>query len=308
MPSIGTAPASDIEEGGWIDRWAPAAARPYLRLWRLDRPIGTWLLLFPCWWSVALAAPAWPDPWLIVVFAVGAVVMRGVGCTFNDILDRDLDARVQRTADRPLPSGAITLTAAYAFLGFGLLLGFAILLTFNRLTIALGVASLLLVFTYPLMKRVTWWPQFFLGLTFNWGALMGYAAASGALAWPAALLYAGGILWTLGYDTIYAHQDKEDDALVGIKSAARRLGPSTRPALFAFYGGAVVLFDIAGLAAGLGWPFYLALAAAACQLSWQAWNVDIDRPQDCLAKFKSNRLFGWLLLAGIMAGRLAGPP
>lgn len=302
---MSTATASDIPRESWITRYLPRGAQPYARLMRADRPIGTWLLLFPCWWGLALASPGLPPASFLLLFAVGAFVMRGAGCTYNDIVDRDFDGRVARTADRPIPSGAVTLRGAVAFLLAQLLAGLAILLAFDATTIALGVASLVLVFTYPLMKRVTWWPQFFLGLTFNWGVLMGWTAVAGALGAPALLLYAGGIAWTLGYDTIYAHQDKEDDALVGVKSSARRLGDRTRPALFAFYAAAAALFGAAGHAAGLSSPFWVALAAAGAQMAWQAWRVDTDQPADCLAKFRSNRLVGWILLAGIVAGSAA---
>jgi 4-hydroxybenzoate polyprenyltransferase len=295
--------ASDIPRTGLLARLLPPAALPYARLMRADRPIGTWLLLFPCWWGIALATPGRPSAWLLALFALGAFVMRGAGCTYNDIVDRDFDGRVARTADRPIPSGAVSVRGALVFLAAQLLAGLAILLTFDATTIALGVASLILVFTYPLMKRVTWWPQFFLGLAFNWGALMGWSAVTGGLALAPLLLYAGGIAWTLGYDTIYAHQDREDDALVGIKSSARRLGARTRVALAAFYGLAVLLFAAAGFQAGLGWPFWIALAAAAAQLAWQAARLDIDQPADCLAKFRSNRFVGWLVLAGIVAGQ-----
>jgi 4-hydroxybenzoate polyprenyltransferase len=303
-PASGTS-ASDIPKTGWVERLAPAELRPYARLARLDRPIGTWLLLFPCWWGIALATDGWPSLALMAIFAVGAIVMRGAGCTYNDIVDRDFDGRVARTADRPIPSGAVSVRQAVAFLIVQLAIGLAILLSLGPTAIWLGVLSLVLVFTYPLMKRVTWWPQFFLGLAFNWGALMGYAAVADALAAPSLLLYAAGILWTLGYDTIYAHQDKEDDALIGVKSSALRLGDRTRPALFAFYAGTAALLAAAGAAAQLAWPFYVLLAAGAAQLLWQAATVSIDQPSDCLAKFKSNRLFGWLLLAGIVAGHLA---
>jgi 4-hydroxybenzoate polyprenyltransferase len=295
--------ASDIPRTGLLARLLPPAALPYARLMRADRPIGTWLLLFPCWWGIALATPGRPSAWLLALFALGAFVMRGAGCTYNDIVDRDFDGRVARTADRPIPSGAVSVRGALVFLAAQLLAGLAILLTFDATTIALGVASLILVFTYPLMKRVTWWPQFFLGLAFNWGALMGWSAVTGGLSAAPLLLYAGGIAWTLGYDTIYAHQDREDDALVGIKSSARRLGARTRVALAAFYGLAVLLFAAAGFQAGLGWPFWIALAAAAAQLAWQAARLDIDQPADCLAKFRSNRFVGWLVLAGIVAGQ-----
>jgi 4-hydroxybenzoate polyprenyltransferase len=230
--------------------------------------------------------------------------MRGAGCTYNDIVDRDFDARVARTADRPIPSGAVSLRQAIAFLFAQLLLGLVILLSLSATAIWLGVLSLVLVFTYPLMKRVTWWPQFFLGLAFNWGALMGYAAVADGLATPSPVLYAAGILWTLGYDTIYAHQDKEDDALIGVKSSALRLGAHTRPALYIFYLGAAILIGVAGWLASLAWPFYLLLAAALAQMLWQATDLKIDDPADCLAKFKSNRLAGWLVLAGIVAGQL----
>jgi 4-hydroxybenzoate polyprenyltransferase len=302
--TVGTT-ASDIPKNGWMERWTPLALRPYLRLARLDRPIGTWLLLFPCWWGVALASPGWPSLWLLAAFGLGAIVMRGAGCTYNDIVDRDFDARVARTADRPIPSGAVSLRQAIAFLLLQLFLGLAVLLTFNRPAIILGVLSLLLVFTYPLMKRITWWPQFFLGLAFNWGALMGYAAVNFGLGLPAILLYVAGIAWTLGYDTIYAHQDKADDMLVGIKSSALFLKQATRPALFGFYLATVMLLSAAGIAAGLAWPYWALLTVGAAQLAWQALTVDLDQPTDCLAKFKSNRLFGWLVLAGVIVGRLA---
>lgn len=288
-------------------RALPAALRPYAALARLDRPIGTWLLLFPCWWAVALTGLPAVDPWqslrLALLFALGAIVMRGAGCTFNDIVDRDFDAQVARTRARPIPSGAVSLRAAWLFLACELLLGFAILMTLDHYAVLLGAASLILLFTYPFMKRVTFWPQAFLGLAFNWGALLGSAAASGTLGPAALALYAGGICWTLGYDTIYAHQDKEDDALIGVKSLALRLGARTRPWLFVFYGGAVVCFALAGVANRLSWPFYALLAVAAVQLMWQAATIDTEDAADCLAKFRANRWFGWLLLAAILAGQ-----
>ncbi len=309
--------ASDIRRDGWIDRLLPPPARPYARLMRLDRPIGAWLLLFPCWWGFALAldrthrADVWHDPtqaWLVVgpviLFAVGGVVMRGAGCTYNDIVDRDFDAKVARTALRPIPSGQVSVWQAAAFLAAQLLVGLLILLTFNRFTILLGVLSLALVFTYPLMKRITHWPQAFLGLTFNWGALMGWAAATGSLGLPAFALYAGGIAWTLHYDTIYAHQDKEDDALIGVKSTALELGAQTKPWLAGFSVATIVLFEIAVALAHLGWPALLAVAGVALHLTWQILTVDLDDPADCLAKFRSNRWIGWLLLIGIIAGQL----
>jgi 4-hydroxybenzoate polyprenyltransferase len=300
-------PASDIPVGGWVDRWMPPAVRPYIRLARLDRPIGTWLLLFPCWWSIAMAWTGLRDAWLFARFGIGALVMRGAGCTFNDIVDRDFDARVARTRNRPLPAGEVTVAQAVAFLAVQLAIGLAVLLALNFFAIAVGTASLALVFTYPLTKRVTFWPQFVLGLTFNWGALLGWAAVRGELALPAVLLYIGGILWTLGYDTIYAHQDRRDDPAAGVKSSARALGLGSKPWLYAFYAGAVLLFAAAGLAGGDRWPFFAGLALGAIQLAWQVSDVDLDNPKDCLAKFKSNRLFSWLFLAGILAGHALYP-
>ncbi len=302
----GTGP-TDIPAAHWIDRALPRAARPYARLMRLDRPIGTWLLLFPCWWSVALGTLA-PDremAWRFALFALGAVVMRGAGCTWNDITDREFDARVARTRTRPIASGEVSVRRAVLFLAAQLALGLLILLQFNAYTVWLGVASLVVVVLYPLAKRVTYWPQFGLGLAFNWGALMGWAAVNGSLGPPALLLYAAGIFWTLGYDTIYAHQDKEDDLIVGVKSSAIRLGRATRPFLFGVYGAAIALMAWAGGTMGFGWPFHAGLALAAAQLLWQAARVDIDDPADCLAKFKSNRLFGWLVLGGLLAEHAA---
>ncbi len=295
---------TDIPSGDWVDRLAPRHWRPYLRLARLDRPIGTWLLLFPGWWGIALAAGGWPDWKLMILFAAGAVAMRGAGCTFNDIADRDFDARVERTRARPIPSGQVSVRQAALFMACELAVGALVLLCLNRLAIDLGFTVLLLIATYPFMKRVTYWPQFFLGLNFNWGALMGFAAASGVLGWPAYLLYAGGIAWTLGYDTIYAHQDKEDDALIGVKSSALALGENTRPFLFVFYAAAAGLWAGAGYAAGLGPWFWFALGLAAAQMAWQAGAVALDESGDCLAKFKSNRAVGWLLLAGITAAHV----
>jgi len=295
---------TDIRTGDWADRFAPPGLVPYLRLARLDRPIGTWLLLFPGWWAIALAATGWPDWRLILLFGIGAVVMRGAGCTLNDLIDRDFDAKVARTRTRPLPSGAVTPRQAAFFLVLQLAVGAAILASLDELAILLGFLVLLLVATYPLMKRVTYWPQFFLGLNFNWGALMGWAAVRGTLEAPALLLYLGGIAWTLGYDTIYAHQDKEDDALIGVKSSALALGGRTRPWLFLFYAGAAALWGVSGAALGLAWPFWLGLGAAALQLCWQAAMVDIDDPRDCLAKFRSNRWCGWIMLLGIIAAHV----
>ncbi len=300
--------ASDIPTEHWLDRWIPGRARPYGRLARLDRPIGTWLLYIPCLWGVVLASPGLAGPyWIAAYFALfgaGALVMRGAGCTFNDIVDKDYDIQVARTRVRPIASGAITVPRAVAFLIIQLLVGLAILAAFNAFTIVLGVASLALVFTYPFMKRITYWPQAFLGLTFNWGVLMGYGAVTGTLAPAAITLYGASFFWTLGYDTIYAHQDKEDDVLVGVKSLALRLGPGTRGWLFAFYGAATVLMAVAGYLAGLHWLYYVGLGGALAQLMWQAARVDIDDPDDCLAKFKSNRTFGFILLAALATGQI----
>ena len=293
---------SDIRHGDWVERHLPAWGQPYARLARLDRPIGTWLLLFPGWWGIALASSGWPDPALLLLFALGAVAMRGAGCTLNDIADRDYDAQVARTRLRPLPSGAVTLWQAALFLVFQLAIGAAVLFSLNRTSMLLGVAVLGLIGTYPFMKRVTYWPQVFLGLNFNWGALIGWTAVTGELALPPLLLYLGGIFWTIGYDTIYAHQDKEDDLRIGVKSSALALGSHTRPWLFGFYAAALLSWIAAGLAAGLGALFWLGLAGSALQLAWQAVRVAIDDPADCLAKFRSNRVVGWLMLAGIAGG------
>jgi 4-hydroxybenzoate polyprenyltransferase len=295
---------TDIHVGDWVDRLLPRWAEPYARLARLDRPIGTWLLLFPGWWGIALAGPHWPDWWLMLLFAIGALVMRGAGCTLNDIADRDYDGQVARTRLRPIPSGRVSVPQALAFLVLQLAIGAAILLSLNRMSILLGLAVLGLIATYPYMKRITYWPQLFLGLNFNWGVLIGWTAVTGSLSWRPILLYLGGICWTLGYDTIYAHQDKEDDARIGVKSSALALGERTRPFLFLFYGGATVLWLTAGIADSLHPVFLIGLGLAAAQLAWQAVMVDINNPIDCLGKFRSNRVVGWLLLAGIIARHL----
>ena len=305
--SAETESASDIRPDHWVDRHAPAVLRPYLRLARIDRPIGTWLLLIPCWWGVALATSSlpgtnWPNPVFFVLFAIGALVMRGAGCCWNDIMDRDFDGRVARTALRPIPSGDITVRQAVAFMGFLMLIGLLCLMPLNLFAGLVAVSSLVLVAIYPLMKRVTYWPQFFLGLAFNWGALVGWVAVTGGLGLPAGLLYAAGIAWTLGYDTIYAHQDREDDALIGLKSTALKFGARTRPWLWGFYAATIALMAAAGWAAELAWPYFVLLAVGAIQLAWQAAAIDIDSPADCLAKFRSNRLFGFIVLAGMVAG------
>jgi 4-hydroxybenzoate polyprenyltransferase len=302
-PNTDTVP--DAPAGNWVDWLAPARAKPYLRLARFDRPIGAWLLLFPAWWSQALAEVSlgrpFPSPWYLLLFLVGAFVMRGAGCTYNDIVDRDLDARVARTAARPIASGRVSVVAAFAFLAVLCLIGLAVLLQLNWFTVALGASSLALIAVYPFAKRFTFWPQAVLGLTFKWGALVGWAAVTGSLALPALVLYAGSVLWTIGYDTIYAHQDKEDDALVGVKSTALKFGAATPSWVAAFYAGAVALWGAAGLLAGARLAFLAALALAALQLAWQVRTLAIDDPANCLARFKSNQIVGWLLLGGLAA-------
>jgi 4-hydroxybenzoate polyprenyltransferase len=290
--------------GNWVDRLAPSALRPYLRLARADRPIGSWLLLLPCWWSSALAAVAAgakaPNPWHLALFAVGTVAMRGAGCTWNDIVDRDIDARVERTRLRPLPSGQVSLPAAVIFLMLQALVGLAVLLQFNRFAIATGIASLAIVAIYPFMKRITWWPQVVLGLAFSWGALMGWAAALGRLDWQPIVLYAGSIAWVIAYDTIYAHQDREDDALLGLKSTALLFAERTKPMLAVFFAAAVVLIGIAGFGVAAGVVFWLGLAAFAAHLAWQVARLDIADPALCLRLFKSNRGAGLILFAGLV--------
>jgi 4-hydroxybenzoate polyprenyltransferase len=289
--------------GNWVDGVAPAWARPYLRLARLDRPIGSWLLLMPCWWSVALAAVharSQVNVWHVLLFFVGAFAMRGAGCTWNDIVDRDLDARVERTRSRPIPSGQVTVASAAAFLALQALVGLAVLLQFNRFTIYVGFASLAVVAVYPFMKRITYWPQIVLGLAFSWGALMGWPATFARLDLPAFLLYAGAISWVIGYDTIYAHQDREDDALIGVKSTALLFRERTKPVLVLFYALAVALIALAGWSAGAGLVFALGLLAFAAHLAWQIARLDVDDPLNCLLVFKSNRDAGLILFAGLV--------
>ncbi|MGC1694171.1 MAG: 4-hydroxybenzoate octaprenyltransferase [Pseudolabrys sp.] len=289
--------------GNWVDGLAPASTRPYLRLARLDRPIGSWLLLMPCWWSLGLAGMRtehFPSVWHIVLFFIGAFAMRGAGCTWNDLVDRDLDGLVERTRSRPIPSGQVTVAQATAFMVAQALVGFLVLVQFNRFTVFAGLTSLLVVAIYPFMKRVTYWPQIFLGLAFSWGALMGWPAAFGRLDAPALVLYAGSISWVIGYDTIYAHQDREDDLLVGIKSTALLFGDNTRPMLAAFYAGAVALIAIAGLMAGGGLIFLLGLIAFAAHLTWQVMRLDINDSAHCLKLFKSNRDAGLILFVAML--------
>lgn len=295
----------DAAAGNWVDRHAPAALRPWLKLGRFDRPAGIWLLMLPGWQGIALAAAGkgqWPNPWLLIAFFVGAALMRAAGCAFNDIVDRDFDAQVSRTAMRPIPAGLISVKQAWGFVVGCSLVSFLILLCLGWLAIGLGVLSLGLVAAYPFMKRITWWPQAWLGLTFNWGALLGYAAATHALTWPAVLLYASGIFWTLGYDTIYAVQDLEDDALAGVKSSARRLGEAAPRGVLAFYAACFVLVIAAAWMGDLG-PLFLPLAALfAVHLSRQAAALRLDDPAGALALFKSNTHAGFVLFLALAAG------
>ena len=290
--------------GNWVDTRAPSWSRPYLRLARFDRPIGSWLLLMPCWWSAALAAGVAHDvsqlPLVIALFFIGAFVMRGAGCTWNDITDRDLDAKVERTRSRPLPAGQVSVKQALGFLVLLALIGLAVLLQFNRFAVITGIASLLIVAIYPFMKRITWWPQVVLGLAFSWGALMGFAVILERIDLTALVLYAGSIAWVIGYDTIYAHQDAEDDALIGVKSTARLFGARTHLALTVFYSLAVVLIGLALALGAARWPAWIGLVAFAAHLGWQIRRLDISDPALCLRIFKSNRDAGLLLFAGLL--------
>ena len=298
--------------GNWVDRSAPPWAQPYLRLARIDRPIGWWLLLLPCWWSTAVAALAqrapWPDPKLIVLFLIGAIVMRGAGSAWNDILDRKIDAQVERTRNRPIPSGQVSAQAAFAFAIALSFVGLAVLLQMNRFAILTGAASLAIVAVYPLAKRVTSMPQLVLGLAFSWGALMGWAAVFGALDWRPLVLYAGTISWVIGYDTIYAHQDRRDDAIIGVKSSARLFGERTRAALTILYSVTVVLIALAATFSGGGLLSLAGLAAFAAHLAWQVVTLDADNPAYCLKLFRANRDAGLLLFAGLALDVIAGAP
>jgi 4-hydroxybenzoate polyprenyltransferase len=299
------APADAITRS-WVDT-APAVAQPYLRLMRLDRPIGTWLLFWPCVFGLALGTAhhgylSQPQDWkLLALFAIGAVVMRGAGCTYNDIVDRDIDAKVERTRGRPIPSGAVSAKAAAVFLAAQCLVGLAILLSLNRFSIYLGASSLILIAIYPFMKRVTWWPQAWLGLTFNWGALLGYAAQAGHLSPADYVLYAGCFFWTLGYDTIYAHQDKEDDALIGVKSTALLLGEMSSIWIAGFYIATFALIALAAVAATHNWYCVLLMLPAGTHLFWQALSLQIDDSAACLRLFRANRDSGLLIAAALVA-------
>ncbi len=298
---------ADAVDGSWVYRQAPAAFRPYLKLARMDRPIGTWLLLWPCWWSITLASGGGfqlNSLWLLILFAIGATVMRGAGCTYNDIVDRNFDGQVARTKSRPIPAGEVSVKQAVVFMVAQCLVGLLVLVQLNMFAMGVGTASLILVAIYPFMKRVTYWPQAWLGLTFNWGALMGWTAVEGSLAWPALLLYAGGIFWTLGYDTIYAHQDREDDMLVGVKSTALALGGGTQRAVAVFYSFFIIALIAAGILANLHEIYYIGIALAATHLGVQVKRVDIDDPDACLSVFRSNISFGWIVFFSLIAGQL----
>ncbi len=296
---------ADASPSNWVDRWAPQSWRPYLRLGRFDRPIGAWLLLFPCWWSQSLAqvnsGDHYPNPYYLLLFAIGAMAMRAAGCAYNDYVDRDIDARVQRTASRPLPSGQVSPTAALGFVVATALIGLFVLLNFNSFTIWLAIASLLIVAVYPFAKRVTSYPQIVLGLAFNWGALVGWAAIKGSIGLPALALYAGCVLWTVGYDTIYAHQDKEDDALLGLGSTALKFGDDTISFVGGMYGLAGIMWLVAGALAGAHLVYFLAVVLVFLQMSWQVATLDIDNPDNCLWRFKSNRDVGLALFMGLVA-------
>lgn len=318
--TVPTLPEAEAAAAGatWVDSAAPPWSRPYLRLARADRPIGTWLLLWPCWWSAAMATPAGhaPAAATLALFAAGALVMRGAGCTVNDLWDRDVDRRVARTTRRPLASGELSARQGLAFLAAQLSAGLAVLLCFNGTTVALACLSLPLVAVYPLMKRVTNWPQAVLGLTFNWGALVGWTAVAGHACWPAMLpLYGAGVCWTVFYDTIYAHQDKDDDLALGLGSTALRFGDRTKAWLAGFGAGTVSLLYAAGAAAGLsvadagaafGYSpfFWVSVAGGGAHLAWQAATVRLNDGPDCMRKFVSNRTFGGLVAAGIVLDKL----
>jgi 4-hydroxybenzoate polyprenyltransferase len=309
---------ADAPSGNWVDSFAPPAWRPFLRLSRADRPIGTWLLYIPCLWGLSLAAAAGGgfrpgDLWIALGCGLGAVLMRGAGCTWNDITDREIDARVARTKSRPLPAGQVTVRQALVWMAAQAAVAALILFTFAPAAIALGIGSLALVAVYPFAKRFTWWPQVFLGLAFNWGALVAWAAHTGSLTLPAVLLWLAGIAWTLFYDTIYAHQDKEDDALIGVKSTARLFGDDgSRGWLRGFLVAAVLLMTAAVLAAlvpaGAPLPgLLLALAGAwgfGWHMAWQLARLDTTRAEVCLRLFRSNRDAG-LIAALFVAGAAA---
>lgn len=294
---------ADAQRNNWVERFLPAVSRPYAQLMRLDRPIGWWLLLLPCWWGLFLAqisqGGGLPNLWFAFLFLAGAIVMRGAGCSLNDIVDRKFDAQVARTRLRPIPSGRVSVKQATMFLAAQSLIGLVILLQFDFYTVILGSASLLIVAIYPLMKRITYWPQLALGLAFNWGALVGWSAVHHSLGWPPLGLYLGGIFWTLGYDTIYAHQDKEDDILIGIKSTALKFGDRTRNWLIVFFVAALLAIDLSFWLAGASFVAHMGVGLAAIHAAWQIKRLETNNSAVCLHLFKSNRTFG-LFIAGFL--------
>lgn len=312
MSSSATA-LPDAVPRNWLDRFAPEWLKPYGRLARWDRPIGWWLLLWPCWWSLMLAANTAGGPLPVItlavyllLFLIGAVAMRGAGCTYNDLVDRDLDAHVERTRYRPLPSGAVEPWQALLFLLVQALVGAVVLLQFNFVTVVFGIASLLIVAIYPFMKRITDWPQFVLGLAFSWGALVGWSALSGGLAAAPVVLYGGSVLWTIGYDTIYALQDKEDDSLIGVRSTARLFGRRSREGIMAFYVAAFALLAFAFALAGAGILAFAGLGFGLLHAIWLIVTLEPDDPQNCLARFRANSTTGWIIFAGLVLDAAVG--
>jgi 4-hydroxybenzoate polyprenyltransferase len=297
----------DAVKGSWVQS-LPSAFRPYAQLMRLDRPIGWWLLLLPCWWGLVLAQIAAgggiPNLKYALLFLIGAIVMRGAGCTVNDIVDRKIDSAVERTRARPIPSGQVSVTQASIFLCAQLLLGLIILLQFNWLTIWTGISSLAIVAVYPFMKRITYWPQVVLGFAFNWGVLVSWTAVHNSFSYVPFALYLGGIAWTLAYDTIYAHQDKEDDVLIGVKSTALKFGTATPYWLIFFFAAALILIDISLWLVNAPLPAHVGLAGAALHATWQVLQFDGDDAARCLQLFRSNRMFGLIVLAGLLLGSI----
>ena len=277
---------------------------PYIRLARLRDPIGTWLLLFPCWWSYTLASPEVFSPTNYILFTFGAIVMRAAGCVLNDLVDRNIDKKVLRTSRRPIATKEISIPHAIIFLSMLLFLGFLILIQFNQVTILLGISSLILILIYPFMKRITFWPQAFLGLTFNWGALIGWTSVHAELEVAPILLYCAGFFWTIGYDTIYALQDKDDDTLIGIKSTARKFGNKTKRWLFCFFSLSIFLFVLCGHIENLSWSYFLGLTISFTHLVWQIKTLDINDPKDCSKKFKSNRDFAFIIFLSIISSKI----
>nr|WP_321458055.1 4-hydroxybenzoate octaprenyltransferase [uncultured Cohaesibacter sp.] len=307
--TLGDGRVADAVRGHWADTLLPQWFRPYARLSRLERPIGWWLLLWPCLWSLTLAvatAQSGSLPslerilWYGIAFWLGAVVMRGAGCTYNDIVDQDIDEKVERTRSRPLPSHQVSRGRAWGWLCAQLLIGLVVLLQFNEYTIWLGFASLSVVAIYPFMKRITHWPQLVLGLAFSWGALVGWTSITGQLTFAPVLMYLGAIVWTIGYDTIYAHQDKEDDVMIGVKSTALLFADNTRGWLIFFYGVMVLCMAASFAFSGVSWPAFLGLTVAAVHMGWQIWKLDISNASQCLALFRSNTQIGWIIFAGLL--------